>query len=251
MLKKTICMLVFCGMALAGTAQSAEELLTQAQTLTKQMKETEALAVYKQLLQVSPGHVGAFTQSSLICSREAARQKDKSARQSWLDQARIYAYEALKAEPENAEANYAQAVYYARLAQISGAKEKVAAAKEVKKYADLALKFKPGYAEAYHLIGRWNFDLYNLSSLEKAAAKVLFGGVPPGTMEEAIANYEKCMKLKPSFLLNYLDLAIAFKQNNQETQSMEVLNKAVRLRPILQDDVAYKAECKKMLEEMQ
>jgi hypothetical protein len=59
------------------------------------------------------------------------------------------------------------------------------------------------------------------------------------------------MKLKPSFILNYLDLAIAFKQNNQETQSMEVLNKAVRLRPILQDDVAYKAECKKMLEEMQ
>lgn len=251
MLKKTIFMLMFCGVALASMAQSAEELLTQAQTLTKQMKETEALAKYKELLQVSPGHVAAFTQSSLICSREAARQKDKAAKQTWLDQARIYAYEALKAEPENAEANYAQAVYYARLAQISGAKEKVAAAKEVKKYADLALKFKPDYAEAFHLIGKWNFDLYNLGSIEKAAAKVLFGGVPPGTMEEAIANYEKCMQLKPSFILNYLDLAIAFKQNNQETQSMEVLNKAVKLRPIFQDDIAYKAECKKMLEDMQ
>lgn len=251
MLKKTIFLLMICGIAMGVKAQSAEELLTQAQQLAKQMKETEALAKYKELLQVSPGHVIAFTQASLICSREGARQKDKAAKQEWFDQARVYAYEALKVEPENPEANYAQAVYYARLAQISGAKEKVAAAKEVKKYADLALKFKPDYGEAYHLIGKWNFDLHNLSSIEKAAAKVLFGGVPPGTMEDAIASYEKCMQLKPSFIINYLDLAIAFKQNNQETQSMEVLNKAMKLRPIFQDDVTYKAECKKMLEEMQ
>ncbi|MGN7721843.1 hypothetical protein [Chitinophaga sp. 22620] len=251
MLKKTIFLLMICGIAMGVKAQSAEELLSQAQQLTKQMKETEALAKYKELLQVSPGHVIAFTQASLICSREGARQKDKAAKQEWFDQARVYAYEALKVEPENPEANYAQAVYYARLAQISGAKEKVAAAKEVKKYADLALKFKPDYGEVYHLIGKWNFDLHNLSSIEKAAAKVLFGGVPPGTMEDAIASYEKCMQLKPSFIINYLDLAIAFKQNNQETQSMEVLNKAMKLRPIFQDDVAYKAECKKMLEEMQ
>ncbi|RPD41606.1 hypothetical protein [Chitinophaga barathri] len=251
MLKKTIFMLMLCGIALAVKAQSAEELLAQAQLLTKQYKETEALAKYRELLQVSPGHVTAFVQSSLICSRESTRQKDKAVKQEWLEQARIAAYEALKAEPENPEANYAQAVYYARLAQISGAKEKVAAAKEVKKYADLALKFKPDYAEAFHLIGKWNFDLYNLSSIEKTAAKVLFGGVPPGTMEEAIANYEKCMQLKPNYIVNYLDLAIAFKQNNQETQSMEVLNKAMKLRPMFQDDIAYKAECKKMLDAMQ
>ncbi|WP_157986562.1 hypothetical protein [Chitinophaga alhagiae] len=251
MLKKTILLLLACWASLFAKAQTVEEIIAQAQQLEKQMKENESLEKYKEALQVSPGHVLAFTQASLLAGREGARLKDKAAKQEYFNNAKIYAYEALKVEPENAEANYAMAVAWARIGQISGAKEKVAAAKEVKKYADLALKFKPDYGEAWHLVGKWNFDLYNLGSIEKAAAKVLFGGVPPGTMEDAIAAYEKCLKLKPSFILNYLDLALAYRQNNQETQAMEVLNKGVRMRPIYQDDPGYKAEMKKLLDAMQ
>lgn len=251
MLKKTIILFFACWASLSAQGQTVEEIVAQAQQLEKQMKEHEALEKYREALQVSPGHVQSFTQASLLSGREGARQKDKAAKQEFFNNAKIYAYEALKVEPENAEANYAMAVALARIGQISGAKEKVAAAKEVKKYADLALKFKPDYAEAWHLIGKWNFDLYNLGTIEKAAAKVLFGGVPPGTMEDAIAAYEKCLKLKPSFIQNYYDLALAYRQNNQETQGMEVLNKGMKMRPIYQDDPGYKAEMKKMLEDMQ
>lgn len=251
MLKKTIILLFACWASLSVQAQTIEELIAQAQLLEKQMKEGESLEKYKEALQVSPGHVYALSQASLLCSREGARQKDKTVKQDLYNNAKIYAYEALKVEPENAEGNYAMALALAHIGQISGAKEKVAAAKEVKKYADLAIKFKPDYGEAWHLIGKWNFDLYNLGTIEKAAAKVLFGGVPPGTMEEAIAAYEKCLQLKPSFVQNYYDLALAYRQNNQETQGMEVLNQGMKRRPIYQDDPGYKAEMKKMLEAMQ
>lgn len=241
----------FCGASLALNAQTVEELVAQAQKLELQMKEAESLQKYREILQVSPGHVQALNQASLLCSREGTRQKDKSAKQDYFNDAKNYAFEALKVEPENAESNYAMAVALGRIALISGAKEKVAASKEVKRYADLALKYRPDYAEAWHLIGKWNYELFNLGAIEKAAAKVLFGGVPPGTMEDAIAAYEKCRKLKPSFILNYYDLAVAYKESNQETLAMEVLNKALRLRPIRQDDPGYKADCKKMLDAMQ
>lgn len=251
MLKKTflLCCAVF--LALASHGQTVEESLAQAKQLVLQMKETDALQQYKDILQADPGNVTAHIQSSLICSREGARQKEKSAKLEWFNQARIHAYEAMKVDEEHPEANYAMALAWARIAQISGAKEKVAAAKEVKKYVDLAIKFKPDYGEAFHLLGKWHFDIFNLSSIEKAAAKVLFGGMPAATLDDAIANYEQCRKLTPSFILNYLDLAIALRQNNQETQAMEVLNKAMRLRPIYQDDPGYKAECKKLLDSMQ
>ena len=75
--------------------------------------------------------------------------------------------------------------------------------------------------------------------------------MPPGSIEAAIADYEKCRKLKPSYILNYYDLAKVYRENNQETQAFEVLNKVMRLRPIYQDDPGIKAECKKMLEDMQ
>ncbi|MFD2886015.1 tetratricopeptide repeat protein [Chitinophaga cymbidii] len=251
MLKKTILLAFCCWATLSTRAQTVDELVAQAQQLEKQMKEVEALNKYKEVLQVSPGHAVAQSQSSLICSREGQRQKDKAAKQEYFNEAKIFAYEALKVEPENAVANYAMAVALNHIALISGAKEKVAAFKEVKKYADLALKFNPEYGEVYHLLGRWNYELSNLSTLEKAAAKVLFGGVPPGSIEAAIADYEKCRKLKPSYILNYYDLAKVYRENNQETQAFEVLNKVMRLRPIYQDDPGIKAECKKMLEDMQ
>lgn len=251
MLKKTILIFFSCWAVLSVQAQSVDELLAQAQLLEKQMKEVEALNKYKEVLQVSAGHVYAQSHASLICSREGQRQKEKTAKQEFFNEAKIFAYEALKVEPENAEANYAMAVALNHIALISGAKEKVAAFKEVKKYADLALKFNPEFGEVYHLLGRWNYELSNLSTIEKAAAKVLFGGVPPGSIEAAIADYEKCRQLKPSYILNYYDLAKVYKETNQETQSFEVLNKAMKLRPIYQDDPGIKAECKKMLEAMQ
>ncbi|SIN98475.1 tetratricopeptide repeat protein [Chitinophaga niabensis] len=251
MLKKTILLFLTCWVSISLQAQTVEELFAQAQLLEKQMKDAEALVKYKEVLQVSPGHVPSFNQASLICGREGARQKDKAQKLEYFNQAKIYAFEALKVEPENPVANYAMAMSWAYIGAISGAKEKVAAYSETKKYADLAIKFKPDYAEPYHLLGRWNYELANFNGIEKAAAKVLFGGVPPGTIEGAITSYEKCNQLKASIIQNYLDLAIAFKHNNQETQAMEVLNKGLRLRPIIQDDQIYKAEMKKMLDAMQ
>jgi len=93
--------------------------------------------------------------------------------------------------------------------------------------------------------------MLNLSTLEKTAAKLLFGGLPEGSLQVAIDNYEKCRKLDPSIVLNYLDLAKAYKQNDEQDKCIEVLKKAVGLRNVYLDDVNYKAECKKMLDELQ
>lgn len=251
MLKKAILLFFSCWAVSSLHAQTVEELVAQAQLLEKQMKEVDALNKYKEALQVSPGHVYAFSQMSLLSSREGQRQKDKAVKMEYFDNAKTYAYEALKVEPENAEANFAMATAWMHIALISGAKEKVAGFKEVKKYADLALKFKPDYGEVYHLLGKWNYELSNLSAIEKAAAKVLFGGVPPGTIEEATKDYEKCRQLKPSYIIDYFDLAKLYRENNQEALAFEVLNKMMKLRPIYQDDPGIKAEGRKMLEEMQ
>ncbi|UYQ94252.1 hypothetical protein MKQ68_03995 [Chitinophaga horti] len=232
-------------------AQTVEDLQAEAQALEKQMNEAGALQKYKEVLKIQPANVPALVQSSLLAVKEGFRQKDKEAKQTLYNEAKAYAEQALQADASNAQANFAMAVVLGRIGLISPAKEKVAAAKEVKKYADLALRFNPDYGEAYHLLGKWNFELANMSSLERTAAKVLFGGVPPGTIQDAIANYEKCRKLKPGYIINYYDLAIAYHQDNKDTEAMEILKKVNGVRPVFQDDVQTKAEAKKMLEGLQ
>jgi len=232
-------------------AQSVDEMLDQAKQLEKQMKETEALIRFKEVLKLQPDQVIALVEASELSSREGNRQKEKEDKARFFGEAKGYAEEALKVAPNDPGANYAMSVAMGRMALISGAKEKVAASREVKKYAELAIKFNPNYAQAYHVLGKWNFEVANLSFLERNAAKALFGGLPDGSLQQAIDNYEKCRRLDPSFILNYYELARAYKKNDQETQAMEVLKKAVTLRSIYQDDTAIKADCKKMLEEMQ
>jgi tetratricopeptide (TPR) repeat protein len=229
-------------------AQTVDEMIDEAKQLEKQMKEVEALDKYKEVLKIKPDQLSALTAASELCSREGNRQKSKEDKSRYFNDAKSYAASALAQDANNADANYAMSVAMGRIALISGAKDKVAASKEVQKYAQLALKFNPNYAKAFHVLGKWNYEVANLSAFEKTAAKVLFGGVPEGTLQEAINNYEKCRKLEPSFILNYYDLAKAYKQDEQQEKTIEVLKKAISLRSIYQDDASIKADCKKMLE---
>ncbi|SJZ70223.1 TPR repeat-containing protein [Chitinophaga eiseniae] len=236
---------------LFANAQSVDEMVEQARQLELQMKEEAALEKDKEILKIQPGEIKALTQASQMCSRIGNRQKDKSAKTNYFNQAKTYAQSALKVAPNNADANLAMAVAMGRMALISGAREKVAASKDVKKYAELAIKFNPNLAQAYHVLGKWNYEVANLNVFERGAAKMLFGGLPDGSLKNAIANYEKCRQLDPSFLLNYYELARAYKADDQQDKAIEVLKKALSLRSIYQDDASIKADCKKMLDDLQ
>jgi tetratricopeptide (TPR) repeat protein len=236
---------------LLAKAQSVDEMIQEARQLETQMKETEALEKDKDILKIQPAQLDALNQASQLSARIGNRQKNKEDKITYFNQAKSYAQEALKVNPNNAQSNLSMAIAMGRMALISGAKDKVAASKEVKKYAELAIKFDPKLAQGYHVLGKWNYEVANLNAFERGAAKMLFGGLPDGSLQNAISNYEKCRQLDPSFLLNYYELARAYKENDEQEKAMEVLKKALTLRSIVEDDAAIKADCKKMLENLQ
>ncbi|WP_160715685.1 hypothetical protein [Chitinophaga solisilvae] len=236
---------------LLANAQSVDEMVEQARQLELQMKESDAFEKDKEILKIKPDDIRALTQASQLCSRIGNRQKDKSSKTDYFNQAKTYAQAALKVNPNSPDANLAMAIAMGRMALISGAKEKVAASKDVKKYAELAIKFNPNLAQAYHVLGKWNYEVANLNVFERGAAKMLFGGLPDGSLKNAIANYEKCRQLDPAFILNYYELARAYKSNDEQDKAIEVLKKALTLRNISQDDASIKADCKRMLDDLQ
>ncbi|PUZ24296.1 Tetratricopeptide repeat-containing protein [Chitinophaga costaii] len=239
------------GFCLPAKAQTVEELLQQGDQLEKQMKEVDALNKYKEVLKIQSNNLTALTWASLLDSREGDRQEKKEAKSRFFEEAKAYAAQALAVGPNDPDANYAMAVAMGRIALIAGAKDKVAASKDVKQYAELAIKFRPNFGEAWYVLGKWNYEVATLNAFEKGAAKMLFGGLPDGTLANAIADFEKCRQLNPGFILNYYDLAIAYKKNDQIDKAEEILRKVPALRPIHQDDPKFKANCKKLLEDMQ
>lgn len=233
-------------------AQDVNVLLKEASNFERSLKDEQALDKYKTVLATEPSNMLALVKSSELSSAIGGRQTDKKAKQNFFESAKMYADKALAVDLNSAEANYARAVVADKLTGVETENKKLAAdIKDVKTYADKALSINPNHGKANYILGKWNFEMVTLAWAKKAALKVLFGGMPEASIENAFKYMEKCRTLEPYFVLNFLDLAKAYKYDNQPAKAIEVLNQLVKLPTRTPDDMALKAEGKKLLSEMQ
>lgn len=251
MLKKLLIALIPLGLSVQVWAQTAADAVSQGLQLVKEMKEEDALNKFKEALKLQPNNLKALCEASIMSSRVGNRQTDRDLQAAYFKVAKIYAEGAVQQGPDDAEANLAMAIALGRMALISGAKEKVAASRDIKKYAELALKINPGLAEAWYVLGKWNYEVCNLNFAEKAAARLLFGGIPKASLANAIAAYEKCKSLAPSFILNYYELANAYHQNGEDQKAIDNLKQVFRIANNREDDPKIKEDCKKLLGQLQ
>jgi len=233
-------------------SQQTDVLLKEAVNLERSLKEEAALDKYKQILAADSNNVKALIRSSELSSAIGARQADKNAKANYYNLARDYADKAILKDPSNADAYYARAVAAGKLTETETDNKKlVAEVNDIKVYADKALAINPNHGRANYVLGKWNYEVVTLSWAKKAAVKVLYGGMQKATIENVYNYMEKCKQLEPYFVLNYLDLAKAYKYDHKPAQAIEVLNQLVKLPTRTADDAALKSEGKKMLSEMQ
>lgn len=232
-------------------AQDIAALLTEAEKLEKALNEKGALEKFQQVIRLQPTNLQALNKSSELCSRVGNREKTSTARLNYFHAAQTYASIALKIEPANSAANCMMAIALGRVSLEKSGKEKVKAAKEIKKYADLSLKYDPLNSRAWHVIGRWHYEISNLGFVEKAAVKILFGGMPKASFKEAVQAFEKASVISPDFVINYFELAKAYKKNNQKEKAITALNTMLQLPNTTEDDEAAKTNARKLLRELE
>lgn len=233
-------------------AQDVNLLLKEASNYEKQLNETEAYKKYAQVAEIDKKNMSALVKCTEINSAIGARQKDKNTKSIYYNAAQAFAQKAYIADSNTADANYAKALAAAKMTEVAEENKQIVAwVRQTKLYIDRALKLNPSHARANYTVGKWHYEMVNLSWAKKAAVKALYGGLPKGDIDSAIYYMEQCRKLDIYFVQNYLDLAKAYKYNNRPAQAIEVLNKLVKLPNRTPDDAALKEEGKKMLQELQ
>jgi tetratricopeptide (TPR) repeat protein len=251
MIRKMTALMLFLSFILYSNAQDVNYLIKEGEKLAKAMKDEEALKQYLEALKLSPNDLKALVNTSEMNSIIGNRQKDKKKKEEYYAAARTYAESALKVNASDADANYVMALAMGRMAMIKSGKEKVQNVRDIKKYADAALAVNPNHFKSLHILGKWHLEVTMLNFAEKAALKVLYGGLPPASLPLAILNFEKARAIDPWFILNYLELAKTYKENGQSDKAIDVLTKMQKLPPKTLDDPGYKAEGKKLLESLQ
>ena len=233
-------------------AQSAAEYMAQGAALEKQMNESAALFKYKKALQLEPNNFDALVKASWLSARVGYRVADVNKKREYFEQGMEYAKKALSINENDAEAHYVMSISYGRMAQISSAKERVAMLTDIQNHGKKTVQLNPSHAGGYYVLGRLNLRVANLSTAEKAAANIIFGGVPKGmSNEKAIAFFKKAISLRPDYILYWTDLATAYAKVNEYDKAKAACQKALSLPVLTEDDPGYKLRCKSMLNKLQ
>lgn len=233
-------------------SQDLNTLLKEASNLEIQLKETAALDKYKEVLLADPNNIKALVKAAELNVAIGGREKNKNTVRLYYETAYAFAFRAIKADPNNADANYAMAMASGKMTDVEDENKKIVAyVKDTKLYADKALQIQPTHPRANYTLGKWHYEMVNLSGLKKTAVKLLYGGLPNGNIDSAIAHMEKCRIGEPYFVQNYYDLALAYKQASNPTKLLEILNKLVKLPTRTINDAGLKAAGQKLLDEQQ
>lgn len=235
---------------LVSSAQDVNSMLKEAQVFESSLRDHEALRKYSEVLKYQPNNLQVLCKTSEMHALLGRQLPSKQQQNEYYELALTYAQRALRVNANSPEANFVMAFALGRTALIASGDERIKAVKDIKTYAEKTVQLDPTHYKAYHVLGRWHYEVSNLNALERWLLKVAYGSLPKSSFESSLQYYEKSRQLNPAFLINYLELAKAYDRNDDEKKAIELLRVLQKLPPASSTDVTIKAEGKKLLDKL-
>lgn len=219
--------------------------------LEKQFKEKEALIKFREANVLSPNDLPVLYKCSELCSRIGNRESNNTLRDKYYNSALAFAKQALMLYPQSDEANLAMSIAMGRIALTKSGKEKISSVKEIKTFAENAISLNSNNYKAWHVLGKWYYEVSNLNFFEKAAIKMIYGGLPDASFAKSIMAFEKARSLSKNFCLNHLELAKAYHRNNNNPKAVIIIQELLKMSNFTEDDVYIKSTAEKLLKDWQ
>ncbi|NDA61404.1 MAG: hypothetical protein EBX50_05105 [Chitinophagia bacterium] len=222
--------LILCMLFTPFLRAQQSSILQNAEQLEKQLKEQEAIKVYQTVLLQDAANAFALVKLAELHALLGDKETDKKNKKLLYETAYSYARRSWTADSNRVESNYVMAMASGKMTDFESDNKKVVGyVRDIKDYAERAVKINPNYGKAQYVLGKWHYEMYILSAFKKAAVKLMYGGLPSGDLDIAIACMEKCRLLEPYFTSNYLDLGRAYKEKGRPSQAIDVLSRLQKL----------------------
>jgi tetratricopeptide (TPR) repeat protein len=174
-------------------------------------------------------------------------EKSKAKQEAMYLKAKELLETALKKEPDNANIYARLGQVVGQLALFRGNKEKVKMGLEIKQYADKALSLDAQNPMANAVLGIWHYELAGLGFIERAFAKLLFGGIPDGSYELSEKYLASAITQKPNVIFYRNAYAKTLLKLGREIDAKRQLETALKLPLIVAGDKRNKEESRLLL----
>ncbi len=153
--------------------------------------------------------------------------------------------------PDSSNSHFSLAVALGRTALYEGGKRKIEIAKEVKTEAEQTLRANPHHDGALHALGRWHYELADLNFIERAVAKIIFGGLPTGaSYEQAAAYFEQAIQYRPQAPVHHYEFARTLLKLDRVAEARRHLETCLELPEVFWDDSQHKLNARKLLDKI-
>ncbi len=194
----------------AGRAATCQEVLHQAQAAEAESNLRRALELYLEADRLSPHDAVVLQKVAQQYSDLANEMPTDAEKKAYAEQALGYATQAAQIDPRSAINQLSLAICHGKLAEWSPARVKVAYSRLVKAEAEQALALDPNYAWAHDVVGRWNYEVASLNGAERFFIRLVYGGLPDASYDEAIAQLDRAAALDPAEPVHRLELGFAY-----------------------------------------
>jgi tetratricopeptide (TPR) repeat protein len=188
----------------------ADELVREGLAAEAKLESARALALFRQADALKPDNAFILQKIAKQYSDMVPDQPTNAAKKEFALQALGYAERSFALEPSNAVYALSPAICHGHLALVGDIRAKVEMSRVIKAEAERALELDPLYAWAHHILGRWHVEVADLNGLARFAARVLYGAIPPASLEEGVRHLQRATELEPGELNHWIDLGFAY-----------------------------------------
>lgn len=235
---------------LFAQTDQVKTLLAEAKAARDSYQDAKALALYEKILLLDSVNMEALYNAGYLYSRLGWIQEDinEPLAIKYYTKSKYYADKTYKHYPNTFEANLLLAGAIARLAKYGTTKERVTGAWDIKKYADVAYKYRPEDPMLKHMLAWWNYELSKPSWFERSMADMLFGGIPKGAdVNKAIKMMKELISIRPDYIVYRYDLALFYEYIGDKINAKAWLQSALKLTPKTPEEHGYITAGKKFL----
>lgn len=213
-----------------------------------------ALEKFELAIRQNPKNSEALTHASRMLSNIGGRlpKTESDKKLELYEKAKVYAEKSIQLNPSNTENRLAYVISLGLQSEIAtNPHDKVRYAQHIHNEATKILQLDSTFAEAYFILGKWQYELSRLNWMELMACRIFFGGFPEEiSLERALEYFQQANAYKEDYILFLFGLASAQHALGENENATQTLQKALSLPLSEPDDATRKERCQALLRQI-
>jgi len=232
---------------IGSAADSVDTLIAKGKVWERKLRANEALPLYLSAEKIEPKNPDLLVRIARQYRHLMTDATDTKEKLRLGHLALDYSTRAAECGPKDCDAQLAPAITLGKLLPYLPKKEQVAASPRIKDSVDKALAIDPRSDNAWHILGRWNRTLAEISGAKRLLAGMIYGDLPKGSYDEAEKAMKKAIALNPNRLMHYIELGRIYAMMGRKDEARELINKGLGMPDSEKDDPETKERARETL----